>query len=40
MVLIHYKKTDLNQFLYECPASTPVELVIHDLVESISPPIA
>lgn len=35
MVLIHYKKTELNQFLYECPGSTPTDLVIKDLVESI-----
>jgi len=33
MVLIHYKKTDYNQFLYEVPASTPIEQVINELVE-------
>lgn len=36
MVLIHYKKTELNQFLYECPASAPTDQVIKDLVESIT----
>ena len=34
MVLINYKKTENNQFLYECPAKTPIETVVHDLVES------
>jgi hypothetical protein len=24
MVLVHYKKTEHNQFLYEAPAGTPV----------------
>jgi len=33
MVLINYKKTENNQFLYECPAKTPIETVVHDLVE-------
>lgn len=33
MVLIHYKKTELNQFLYETPANTPIDLVIKELVE-------
>lgn len=34
MVLINYKKTENNQFLYECPANTPIDKVIHELVES------
>lgn len=34
MVLIHYKKTELNQFLYECLACTPTDQVIKELVES------
>ncbi|CAD8045008.1 unnamed protein product [Paramecium primaurelia] len=33
MVLIHYKKTELNQFLYECNGNTPNDQVIKDLVE-------
>jgi hypothetical protein len=32
MVLIHYKKTDTNQFLYSVPAATPNAEVIHELV--------
>lgn len=36
MVLIHYKKTETNQFLYETPANTPIEVVLKELVESIS----
>ena len=34
MVLIHYKKTEFNQFLYEVSNETPVEKVIDNLVES------
>ncbi|KAM3142240.1 hypothetical protein pb186bvf_005649 [Paramecium bursaria] len=33
MVLIHYKKTELNQFLFETPANTPVDQLLKDLVE-------
>lgn len=33
MVLIHYKKTEHNQFLYETPGATPNEEVIKGLVE-------
>jgi len=33
MVLIHYKKTDYNQFYFEAPAATPIELLIEQLVE-------
>lgn len=32
MVLIHYKKSDTNQFLYETTASTPVADLIKSLV--------
>lgn len=34
MVLLHYKKTDHNQFLYELPGDTLVEQVVDELVES------
>jgi hypothetical protein len=33
MVLVHYKKTDYNQFYYEAPASSPIETLIEQLVE-------
>lgn len=32
MVLIHYKKTEHNQFLYETPGTTPNDEVIKNLV--------
>ena len=32
MVLIHYKKTDYNQFFYDTVASIPVEQLIEELV--------
>lgn len=35
MVLLHYKKTDHNQFLYEVPGNTPVSEVLEQIVESI-----
>lgn len=35
MVLLHYKKTDHNQFLYEVPGDTLVAEVIDQLVQSI-----
>jgi hypothetical protein len=31
MVILHYKKTDLNQFLYESTLDTSVESLIEDL---------
>ena len=34
MVLLHYKKTDHNQFLYEAPAATPVNELLQALVDS------
>lgn len=33
MVLIHYKKSDTNQFLYQTTANTPVVDLIKSLVE-------
>jgi len=33
MVLIHYKKTDYNQFFFECPAVSPIDIAIEDLVK-------
>lgn len=33
MVLLHYKKTEHNQFLYETKVSIPVEQIINELVE-------
>jgi hypothetical protein len=33
MVLLHYKKTDLNQFLYETYCDIPVEQLLEELVE-------
>lgn len=36
MVLLHYKKTDHNQFLYEVPGDTLVADVVDQLVESIT----
>ena len=36
MVLIVYKKTENNQFMYETAANTPIEVVIRELVESIN----
>ncbi|CAI2375911.1 unnamed protein product [Moneuplotes crassus] len=33
MVLIHFKKTDKNQFLYESTVKTKVDDLIHELVE-------
>ena len=35
MVLILYKKTDHNQFLYECPGQTLVKDLVSEVVESI-----
>jgi hypothetical protein len=32
MVLIHYKKSDYNQFLFSTPSSTPVSSVIASLI--------
>lgn len=37
MVLIHYKKTDHNQFIIEVPTTTPIEDLIQMLVESKLP---
>ncbi len=34
MVLIHYKKTDFNQFLFETTVNIPVDELIKQLVES------
>jgi hypothetical protein len=34
MVLLHYKKTEMNQFLYETPANTPIEIIIKEMTES------
>lgn len=34
MVLIHYKKTDTDQFLYNCPANTEVSALTKELVEA------
>lgn len=34
MVLLHYKKTDHNQFLYEIPGATQIAEVIQELVAS------
>ncbi|CAG9331864.1 C21orf59_2 [Blepharisma stoltei] len=33
MVLIHIKKTDLNQFIYEASRGTPIAQLIQDIVE-------
>jgi hypothetical protein len=33
MVLIHYKKSDTNQFLYKTTAPTPITELIDDLVK-------
>lgn len=33
MVLLHYKKTEHNQFLYETTVNSPIEKVIDELVE-------
>ena len=33
MVLIHYKKTDKNQFLYETTVTIPIEELLPQLVE-------
>jgi uncharacterized protein YndB with AHSA1/START domain len=33
MVLLHYKKTEHNQFLFETTVNAPVEKVIEELVE-------
>ena len=33
MVLIHYKKSDTNQFLYKTNAPTPITELIDDLVK-------
>ena len=35
MVLLHYKKTDHNQFIHQAPGTTPVKDVIDQLIESI-----
>ena len=35
MVLLHYKKTDHNQFLYEVQGGTRIADIISQLVESI-----
>ncbi len=32
MVVIHHKKTDIDQFLYECRTTDPNDTVIRDLV--------
>lgn len=37
MVLLHYKKTDHNQFLYEVNGNTPISEVLEQIVESIFP---
>ena len=34
MVLLHYKKTDHNQFLYETSGNRLIDDVINELVES------
>lgn len=36
MVLLHYKKTDHNQFLYQVPGNTAVQQARDELVESIN----
>jgi hypothetical protein len=33
MVLLHYKKSDHNQFMMECPGNTPVTEVVDMVVE-------
>ena len=37
MVILHYKKTDLNQFLYETHAGAKVEDIIDELCKGKSP---
>lgn len=34
MVLLHYKKTDHNQFLFETLGTRPIGEIIDELVES------
>ena len=34
MVVLHYKKTDLNQFLYETHTGIKIEDLIQDVCES------
>jgi len=34
MVVLHYKKTDLNQFLYETQTSIKVDQLLIDVCES------
>lgn len=34
MVVLHYKKTDTNQFLYETETAIKVEQLLNDLCES------
>jgi hypothetical protein len=34
MVVLHYKKTDSNQFLYETETSIKIDQLIYDLCES------
>lgn len=36
MVLLHYKKTDHNQFLYQVPGNTIVGDAMQDIIESKS----
>ncbi len=34
MVILHYKKTDLNQFLMETHTGIPIEDLLNDVCES------
>lgn len=34
MVVLHYKKTDLNQFLYETNTSIKIEQLLNEVCES------
>lgn len=34
MVVLHYKKTDLNQFLFETHTAIPVDDLVNELCES------
>ena len=36
MVVLHYKKTDLNQFLFETSTSIKVDQLLYDLCEGKS----